>query len=75
MSGWELTVEERRQATWEHRGLVEVGGALLTACRVCGARDEVYSLDVEVVVGVLLELGWGFEERGLRPWLWSSPDH
>lgn len=72
---WALSVEERRRAVWERRGLVEAGGCLGVACRVCGAQEEVYSLEAEVAVDELLRLGWGFEERALRPWLWACPEH
>ena len=76
MTGWALSVEERRRATWERRGLVEqVDGSLAAGCRVCGAEEKVYLQLVDVAVDELLRLGWGFEERALRPWLWACPEH
>lgn len=81
MSGWELSVEERRRAVWERRGLVEEGGQLTATCRVCWFKEEaglmthLDELDVRNAVSILLHLGWGFEERDGRPWLWSCPDH
>lgn len=75
-AAWPASVDEERRARWERRGLVEHGNAYLVAtCRVCAAREEVYTLDALVAVEVLVAQGWGFEERGLQPWLWSCREH